>query len=275
MGLGWGSDRIFEASGSHAAATSCRSSPLAGVHDPSRLKIFKSCAIFVGTVVKAPRQYGDGDVVFNVKPDSGYEWMLNAHNLASDHGLHVEVVPADQPGCTPGQPVRYGICTGVNVVLPPLGARIRATGAYVFDSWAGPNELHPVWNVEILSGNPPPPPPPIVHLKATLTRKGLGKSGARHGHGKVALTLSGQSVCWRFTQLVRIGRPTRAGIRFKPQGKPGRTVLALGRRYRPRGCVAVRMQISTPLTNEPADYYVVVASKRHRFGAVRGRLAPG
>ena len=84
----------------------CRSDPLAGVHDPTRLKVLEACATFVGTMIKAPKlNPSDRDVTFNVAPDSAYASMLNGKNR-SEGGIHIEIVPIDQPGCTPGQPLR-------------------------------------------------------------------------------------------------------------------------------------------------------------------------
>jgi hypothetical protein len=273
VGVGWGATEALESpanTASPATASGCRSNPLAGVHDPSRLKILNPCATFVGTVVTAPKLYrGDGDVTFNVKPDPGYESMLNASNRRKG-GIHAEIIPIDQPGCTSG-------CTGAKVLFPPVGARVRLRGAHVYDSWHGWNEIHPAWKVDLGPGapTPPPPPPPApqeVRLKARLTGKGLGKSAARDAHGRVALTLTAERVCWKFTQLARIGSPTRASIRFKEQGKPGRTVRPLGRPFRARGCVPLDAKLFESLVQETHDYYVLVASKRHRYGAIRGRL---
>jgi hypothetical protein len=138
------------------AAKVCRSNPHAGVHQPLRLKILKPCATFVGTVVSAPDlEGGDGDITFNVRPDPGYKWMLNAQNR-SDGGLHIEIVPMDQPGCEPGEPIirkgftNMGVCSGADVMSPPLVAHVRVIGPYVHDNWSGPNEIHPAWNVELV-----------------------------------------------------------------------------------------------------------------------------
>jgi hypothetical protein len=142
--------------GATPAAKTCRSEPHAGVHDPSRLKVFKPCATFAGTVVSAPDlEGGDGDITFNVRPDRGYASMMNAQNR-SDGGLHIEIVPMDQPGCKPGQPIvrkgftNMGVCSGADVMSPPLYAHVRVIGPYVHDNWSGPNEIHPAWQVELV-----------------------------------------------------------------------------------------------------------------------------
>jgi hypothetical protein len=258
----WGTARALDTPRPQAA-TACRSNPLAGVHDPTRLQILDACATFVGTVISTPKQYADGDFAFNVAPDAAFASMLNEKNR-SKGGIHVEIIPMDQ---------------GVTVRPPSRNAHIRVTGAHVYDRWTGWNEIHPTWSIEVLSGGggPPPLPPPsmVFQLTARLTGKALGKTGARDGHGRVVLTLSPGKVCWQFARLVRVGTPTRAAIRFREQGKPGRTVLPLGRRYQRRGCGTIDLRLFESLAEEARDYYVLVASKRHPYGALRGRLNLG
>jgi hypothetical protein len=137
--------------------------------------------------------------------------------------------------------------------------------------------MHPVWNIEILSGGGPPPPPPpaptVTHLKARLTGKAAGNTGAQRGSGSVTLTLTDGNVCWRFTRLARVGKPTGALVRAGAAGRRGPVVLALGSRYRKIGCASARPGIFKALAAKPRSYYVVVASARHRRGAIRGQLA--
>ena len=244
-----------------AASTTCPSNPLVGVHDPTRLQVLKVCATFVGTVTQTPRQFPDGDFAFWVAPDAAYTSMLNPKNR-SKGAIHVEIIPFD---------------LGVRVRPPPLHAHIRVTGAHVYDRWTGWNEMHPVWNIEILSGGGPPPPPPpaptVTHLKARLTGKAAGNTGAQRGSGSVTLTLTDGNVCWRFTRLARVGKPTGALVRAGAAGRRGPVVLALGSRYRKIGCASARPGIFKALAAKPRSYYVVVASARHRRGAIRGQLA--
>jgi hypothetical protein len=284
IAIGWGGAKSFGSATTRprspqaSAVSQCRSDPHAGVHEPTRLKILRACATFVGTVVEAPKLHAsDGDVTFKVAPEGADASMLNDMNR-SRGGIHMEIIPMDQPGCTAGQPIKgpeanLGACTGAHVLFPPLGARVRVFGAHVYDSWVGWNEIHPVWKVEIL---PPtgPPPPEARQLKARLNGKAVGKHGARRGFGRVALTLTDGKVCWSFTRLARIGRPTRATIRAGAPGRTGAVVVALGRRYSARGCstaAAVRLQ---PVEERPQLYYVLVVTARHRFGAIRGQLTP-
>jgi hypothetical protein len=131
----------------------CASNPSNGVHVPDRLQVLTPCAAFDGTVDEAPVQHPDGDVSFQVKPDSGYANMLNAHNR-SEGGLHIEIVPRDQPGCTPGRPIHVGgvsdlgTCSGRHIAAPPLGAHVRIIGAWVLDRNNNWYEIHPAWKIE-------------------------------------------------------------------------------------------------------------------------------
>jgi hypothetical protein len=275
VGAAWGTSKSLHSPGPAASSGSsdsttpaCRSKPLTGVHDPSRLKIMKACATFVGTVVEAPKLAGDGDVYFDAKPDGGYEYMLNAGNGGA---LHLEIVPMDQPGCKPGQPIvrkgvkNLGVCTGANVVFPPLRAHIRVTGAFVLDSWHSWNEIHPVWRVEILKPTGPPPAE-TIKLKARLKGKAL------RGSGSVTLRVTPSRVCWRFRGLGRLRSPTAASIRAGTRQRTGPVVLKLGRRYRAHGCVTAKLSDLDLLQLHPDWFYVAVTTARHPLAAVRGQL---
>lgn len=133
----------------------CERNPRDGVHGPDRLEVLSRCAAFQGKVTEAPRKNPDGDVSFQASPDPGYADMLNAHNR-SEGGLHIEIVPRDQPGCTPGHAVLFndvpdlGKCSGRDVVRPPLGAHVRIVGPWVLDRNNNWYEIHPTWSIKIL-----------------------------------------------------------------------------------------------------------------------------
>jgi hypothetical protein len=122
------------------------------VHGPDRLKVLNPCAVFQGKVAEAPVKNPDGDVSFNVSADPGYRNMLNARNRG-EGGLHIEIVPRDQPGCTPGRPVHagdvrgLGACSGRDVAAPALGAHVRIIGPWVLDRNNRWYEMHPVWSI--------------------------------------------------------------------------------------------------------------------------------
>ncbi len=110
-------------------------------HSPERLRIIDTCESVEGVVVGAPRIVGDGDYVFDLKPDPGYEWMLGLGNIILRKGsLHIEVVPEDHFKVL--DPIGGGVCPG---------DRVRVTGVYVSDTDHGMwTEIHPTYKIEVL-----------------------------------------------------------------------------------------------------------------------------
>jgi hypothetical protein len=109
----------------------------------------------VAGTVASVRHEDDGDSHINVNLDPQYAGLINSRNVSGEDGaLVVEIVPADEPGCTVGQPPRpergaynYGICTGANEILPAVGAHVAVTGPYVLDTAHGWMEIHPAWSI--------------------------------------------------------------------------------------------------------------------------------
>jgi hypothetical protein len=158
------------------AARYCRSgNPTANVYHPYRLQVVKACVTAAG-IVETVRHEDDGDYHIDVLLDAAYRGMLDAGNVAYQHGwLVVEIVPADEPGCTVGQPPRpvsgtynYGICTGANETPPAIGQHVWITGPYVIDHWHNWAEIHPAWligttrpsGVSSAGSSPTPTPTP-------------------------------------------------------------------------------------------------------------------
>ena len=138
-----------------SASSACRTGdPLANVYHPSRLTIVRPCATVIG-VVAGVRAEPDGDVHVNLDLDPAFAGLVNDRNVSGEHGaLVVEIVPADEPGCTPGQPPRpatgtydYGRCTGADEPTPNVGDHISVTGPYVLDTAHGWMEIHPAWAI--------------------------------------------------------------------------------------------------------------------------------
>ncbi len=138
-----------------------------------------------GTVA-AIRSEAEGDVHVNLTLPVGEPLLLDAANDTYEDGqLVTEIVPADQPGCTPGQPpplpptayrsssYDYGTCTGADIATPPMGAQVRLTGPYVLDSDHGWMEIHPVWAITVLSASALPsaatPSEPVASGAAPTT----------------------------------------------------------------------------------------------------------
>jgi hypothetical protein len=147
------------------AGTPCRSNPLANVYHPYRLRVIEACATVSGSVTVV-RHEDDGDIHFDLALDAQYANLLVPGNVSRQHGwLVIEIVPADGPGCTAGQPPRapsgtydYGICTGASVATPAVGAHVAVTGPYVMDLAHGWTEIHPAWSVGAPGGATPSPP---------------------------------------------------------------------------------------------------------------------
>jgi hypothetical protein len=126
----------------------------------------------VSGTVTVVRSEEDGDVHFDLALDSPYTGLVNNYNVLEQHGgLVAEIVPADEPGCTPGQAPRpasgsydYGTCTGANVQTPSVGQHVTIIGPYVVDTNHGWTEIHPVWGIAqsgpAAAATPPPPPQP-------------------------------------------------------------------------------------------------------------------
>ena len=136
-------------------SSACERNPHDGVQHEDRLQVLSRCAAFQGIVVDAPVKYRpDGDVVFDVKPDPGYANMINAQNRSDSGGLHIEIVPRDQPGCTPGQPIHVnnlpnlGTCSGRDLAAPARGKHLRIIGPWVLDRNHNFYEIHPAWSIK-------------------------------------------------------------------------------------------------------------------------------
>lgn len=150
----------------------CRSGdPLANVYHPYRLQVRNACMTVTGTVAYI-RHEDDGDIHFNLSLPAAEAHLLDQANYSYENGeLVTEIVPADQPGCSPRQPpplpptayrsssYNYGLCTGADIATPPIGSEVSVTGPYVLDSDHGWMEIHPVWAITVISAPSTQPAP--------------------------------------------------------------------------------------------------------------------
>lgn len=158
-------------------AAGCRAgNPLANVYHEDRLEVRNRCLTVTGTVAYVAHE-DDGDIHVDLSLPPSEAHLLNGANVADQYGqLVTEIVPADEPGCTPGRPPRpahgsynYGICTGADITAPPVGARVVITGPYVLDADHGWMEIHPVWAIRVVSGPPVSPTPTVPSTTAPPT----------------------------------------------------------------------------------------------------------
>ncbi len=147
----------------------------------------KDCITVSGTVASV-RHEDDGDIHINLALPATERHLLNQANISEEDGdLVTEIVPADQPGCTPGQPpplpssayrtpgYTYGTCTGADITAPAVGERVTVTGPYVLDKDHGWMEVHPVWaiapgNAPAASGSAHAPAPTLTHWSEVNTK---------------------------------------------------------------------------------------------------------
>jgi hypothetical protein len=146
-----------------AAAAACRpGDPLANVYHEDRLSVWKTCLTVSGTVTDVRAEDdGDSHVYLALDPPDATSLKLTS--------LLLEIVPADKPGCTPGQPPRpasgsydYGHCTGADESDPAVGSHVSVTGPYVYDEDHHWNEIHPVWAISASPGVATAPAPTTV-----------------------------------------------------------------------------------------------------------------
>ena len=145
--------------------------PHAHVYSPDRLQLLSPCVTVTG-VVDAVRKEHDGDLHVLLHLDAGQEKYVNAKNSLESGDLVLE------PVCmaAPTQADALGACAGYKnpLSIPPVGAHIAVTGAWVLDLDHGWLEIHPVaafgppptaaspspTAVQAPPSAAPPPPPP-------------------------------------------------------------------------------------------------------------------
>lgn len=121
----------------------------ASAHD--RLKTIKECVTITGTIQQA-RKEKDGDWHIDLKLDQQFLSMLNAKNIADQHGDLV-VEPVCENPVTQRDTLSQGVCNDFHQSLFSLtmvGKNVAVTGAYVTDMEHGWNEIHPVSRITVI-----------------------------------------------------------------------------------------------------------------------------
>jgi hypothetical protein len=114
-----------------------------------------------------------------------------------------------------------------------------------------------------------------VTLHVKLLGPNVVPRGDPNGVGEAALTLDvrKQQVCWKFSGLAGIGKPSVARISKGSKGKTGPAVLSLGRSYKSSGCVTAPTRLSAAIIKRPSGYYLTIwAGRKYPAGVIRGQL---
>jgi hypothetical protein len=133
--------------------------------------VIKQCVTITGKVVWTDYFNEDGDANFNLVLDPPYKNMLGpgsysivfATKYPGGPAIHAETVC--QGPVTSNSSENVGACNGYNgpdfkPVLPKRGDHVMVTGRYLIqmpELPGGITELHPVYNIKILTPSSPPP----------------------------------------------------------------------------------------------------------------------
>jgi hypothetical protein len=136
----------------------------------ARFTVIKQCVTITGTVVWTNYFNEDGDANFNVVLDPQYKDMLGpgsysevfANKYPGGPAIHAETVC--QGPVTSNSTENVGACNGYDgpdfrPVLPKRGDHVMVTGRYLIEMPEMPGgitELHPVYDIKILTPSSPP-----------------------------------------------------------------------------------------------------------------------
>jgi hypothetical protein len=131
--------------------------------------VIKQCVTITGKVVWTNYFNEDGDANFNVVLDPPYKNMLGpgsysivfANRYPGGPAIHAETVC--QGPVTSTSRENLGACNGYNgpdfrPILPKRGDHVMVTGRYLIqmpEMPGGITELHPVYDIKILTPSPP------------------------------------------------------------------------------------------------------------------------
>ncbi len=128
-------------------ATGCDASLWQHVYHPQRLKVLDACKVVTGTIESAKSE-ADGDEHIRLKLDPEFNNLLIQGNLDQQRGdLVLEPVCLNKVTQADAEEACNGFQS--NIVIPPAGTHVRATGSYVNDLDHGWTEIHPVSSIEL------------------------------------------------------------------------------------------------------------------------------
>ncbi len=117
---------------------------------------------------------------------------------------------------------------------------------------------------------------PVVSAKMTGSQE-TPKKGEAGGSGIAVVNLDAKkgSVCWQFKNLKKVSGPQAAHIHTGAKGKAGPVFIALGAKYKAKGCTKSTAKNIEAVESKPNAYYVNIHNKEYGDGVVRGQLAAG
>ena len=114
----------------------------------------------------------------------------------------------------------------------------------------------------------------------SATLKGVSEAGVKgdpNGSGFVVVHLSTakRTVCWQFSKVKNIAKPTMAHIHKGAKGVSGPVVVPFGTSYKAKGCVKAAKAMIEKIETRPNRYYVNIHNAKYPAGAIRGQLVVG
>lgn len=110
-------------------------------------------------------------------------------------------------------------------------------------------------------------------LQALLTGTSEVPKGAVTGTGESEITITGNKICWAFTEISGIGKALASHIHKGKPGVAGPVVVPLGGAFKPKGCTTSPM--AKAILAHPGNYYVNIHTAKFAAGAIRGQLSNG
>jgi hypothetical protein len=118
-------------------------------------------------------------------------------------------------------------------------------------------------------------------MSPVVSAKLLGKNevpkGSPTGSGLAVVHLDAKkgTVCWTFSNIVKIDKKTAAHIHKGKAGTSGPVVVPFGASFKAKGCTKAPAKVITAIEEHPAGYYVNVHTAKYPAGAIRGPLVVG
>ena len=109
-------------------------------------------------------------------------------------------------------------------------------------------------------------------LSAKMTGSVEVPKGAPNGHATASVTITGTKVCWKYTKVTGIDKPTASHIHKGKPGTAGPVVVPFGAAYKAAGCTTTTAALAKAIAANPKAYYVNIHTAKYPPGAVRGQL---